>query len=76
MWDLAVTGKQSYHGHDVVVITAASSYDYPSGKSRVDATGYYDSQVHLVIGLHSVSQSVRAATSLTSTSTSDLNLKH
>ena len=74
-WDLAVTGKQSYHGRDVVVITAKMSNDYPSGSNSVDATGYYDPQARLVVGVHSAILSEIHATSMKSTTTSDLNLK-
>jgi hypothetical protein len=74
-YDVMVKGRQSYRGHNVVVLNAKLRSDYPSGSTNVDATVYYDLQVGLVVGTHTVTISTIQATGMTSTSTADFNLK-
>lgn len=74
-YDVSVKGKQSYRGHNVVVLNAKFHSDYPTASTNVDAIVYYDLQAGLVVGTHTVTISRVQATGMTSTSTADLNLK-
>jgi hypothetical protein len=74
-YDVSVTGKQSYHGHDVVVLGAKFHMESPNGSISVDSTVYYDLQAHLIVGVHTVTNNEISVTGMKSTSTSDLNLK-
>jgi hypothetical protein len=74
-YDVAVIGKQPYHGHDTVVLNAKSHLDNPGGSTDADATVYYDPQARLVVGMHTVYGSTIKVTGMISTSISDLNIK-
>jgi hypothetical protein len=74
-YDVAVIGKQPYHGHDTVALSAKTHLDNPGGSIDVDATVYYDPQARLVVGMHTVNVSTIKVTGMASTATSDLNLK-
>jgi hypothetical protein len=74
-YDVTITSKQPYHGHDTIVLSAKTHFDYPSGSNNTEATVYYDPQAHLVVGVHGVATGYIQVTGMTSTTTSDLNLK-
>jgi hypothetical protein len=74
-YDIVVEGKQPYHGHNTVVLNVKSNTDNPNGSTETAATVYYDPQSKLVIGMHIVITSNIRVTGMTSTSTSDVNLK-
>jgi hypothetical protein len=74
-YDVNVTGKEAYRGHDAVVLSAKSRFDSPNGSNITEASVYYDPQAHLVLGMHSVLTSNVQVTGMTSVTTSDFNLK-
>lgn len=74
-YDIAVDGNQLYHGHNAVILKVKSNADNPNGSTDTTATVYYDSQSRLTVGMHIVTTSNIKVTGMTSTSTSDLNLK-
>lgn len=74
-YDVTVTGKQSYHGHDTVVLSAKTHTSNPNGSSNTEATVYYDPQARLVIGMHNVITNNGQVTGVTMMSTYDVNLK-
>jgi hypothetical protein len=74
-YDVNVTGKEAYRGHDAVVLSAKSRFDNPNGSNLTEASVYYDPQAHLVLGMHSVLTSNIQVTGMTSVTTSDFNLK-
>lgn len=74
-YDVSVNGKQSYHGHEVVVLGAKYHLESPNGSMSVDSTVYYDLQAHLIVGAHTVTNNDISVTGMKSTATSDLNLK-
>lgn len=47
------TGKQPFHGHDVVVLTVIAVEQTQNGPRTTTGTGYYDAVQKLLIGLHS-----------------------
>jgi hypothetical protein len=74
-YDVAVEGNQSYHGHNTVVLNVKSNTDNPNGSTATVATVYFDPQSRLVAGMHLVTTSNIRVTGMTSTATSDFNLK-
>jgi hypothetical protein len=74
-YDVNITGTQTYLGREVVVLIAKSHFDSPNGSSSTDAVVYYDRQAHVVLGMHSVITSKVQVTGVTSTTTSDFNIK-
>jgi hypothetical protein len=74
-YDVTVSGKQSYRGHDAIVLNAKYRMENPNGSTDADATIYYDLQAHLIIGAHSVTSNEIQVTGVKSTTTTDLNLK-
>jgi hypothetical protein len=75
IYDVNVTGTQTYHGREAVVLSAKSHFDSPNGSSSTDSAVYYDRQAHLVLGMHSVITTNVQVTGVTSTTTSDFNFK-
>ncbi len=74
-YDVSVTGKETYHGRDAIVLNAKSHVDYPNGSNSSDANVYYDPQAHLVLGMNSTVTGNIKVTGVTSISTSDFSLK-
>ncbi|MBC5825134.1 MAG: hypothetical protein GIW99_09675 [Candidatus Eremiobacteraeota bacterium] len=50
--NFSYTGKQSYRGHDVVVLAFTTMRTTQNGPSPVKGAAYYDPQENLLIGLH------------------------
>ena len=73
-YDVNVTGTQTYHGRQAVVLSAKSHFDSPSGSNSTDAALYYDPQARRVLGMHSVVTSNIQVTGVMSITTSDFNL--
>lgn len=74
-YDVNVTGRETYRGHDAIVLSAKSRFDSPNGSNITDANVYYDPQAHLILGMHSVITSNVQVTGMTSTTTSDFTFK-
>jgi hypothetical protein len=75
-YDVAVTGRQSFAGHDVVVLSAKTKADNPNGSYSIEATVYYDPKARLIVGMHEdTANNIHIAGAASSTSTSDLTLK-
>jgi hypothetical protein len=74
-YDVTVTGKELYRGHETVRLGVKSHNNSPNGSGATDATVYYDPQSRMVIGMHIVVTSIIQVTGMTSSSTSDVNLK-
>jgi hypothetical protein len=74
-YDVNVVGRETYRGHDAIVLSAKSRFDSPNGSNSTDANVYYDPQAHLIVGMHSVITSNVQVTGMTSTTTSDFTFK-
>ena len=74
-YDVNVVGRETYRGHDAIVLSAKSRFDSPNGSNSTDANVYYDPQTHLIVGMHSVIISNVQVTGMTSTTTSDFTFK-
>ncbi len=74
-YDVNVTGRETYRGHDAIVLSAKSRFDSPNGSNSTDANVYYDPQARLILGMHSVITSNVQVTGMISTTTSDFTFK-
>jgi|GEM_PF-4899675 len=74
-YDVKVTGTQAFRGRDAVVLSAKSHSEYPNSTNDTDSIVYYDLQAHVVVGAHLVYTGNMHANGMTSTVTTDLNLK-
>ena len=75
-YDVAVVGNQSYRSRNTIVLNVKENMpENPNGSVDTTATVYYDPQSRLVVGMHVVAVNNIKVTGITSTSTSDLNLK-
>jgi hypothetical protein len=74
-YDVLLSGKQSYRGHNVLVLSAKYHLDSPNGSSDTEATIYYDLEARLIVGAHSATQNEIRVTSMKTLATTDLNLK-
>jgi hypothetical protein len=74
-YDVAVSAKQTYRGHDVMVLNAKGHSESGGITRAIDATIYYDPAARLLIGMHTVSVQTIPQRSMTMTLTSELNLK-
>ncbi len=75
VYNLAVSGRQSYQGHDVLAVDAKTKTDNQNGTFTSDSTVYYDPKAEVVVGVHTVAVNNIQVSGMTSTTTTDLNLK-
>jgi hypothetical protein len=74
-YDVTVSGNQSYRGHDVVVLTAKTHKDDQNFSTTIEGAVYYDLAARQIIGAHTVTINHILATGVTTSVTSELNLK-
>ena len=75
-YDVAVVANQSYHSRNTVVLNVkAKMAPNPNVSGDTTATVYYDPQSRLVVGMHSVAVNNITVSGVTTTLTTDFNLK-
>ncbi|MBV9103498.1 MAG: hypothetical protein JO060_07885 [Candidatus Eremiobacteraeota bacterium] len=74
-YDVKVTGKAPFGGHDTTVFDVKSDTEFQSGSTTTDATVYYDVTMQRIVGIHSASHTKIQITGMENSTTSDFVLQ-
>jgi hypothetical protein len=74
-YDFAVTGRERFNNHNVVVLSAKYDYANSGGDTKMDGIAYFDPDARIVGGTHDVTVSTVKYTGMINTTTTDTTLK-